>query len=227
MQRILITALIAGFIAGIVGFGLQLAKLSPMILQAEVYEEAAASHEAEHEHNSSGHQHEDKAWQPANGIERSSYSLLAYIGVGVGYALMLLGAITANGTKANLQTGVLWGISGFFVFSLAPAFGMAPILPGSMEADLYARQMWWLQTVIATAAGLYLIVFAKANPLKILGISLLAAPHIIGAPQAVLGGSVPPELNAQFAAASLGVSAIFWLVLGAASGWLYGKQAAS
>lgn len=220
MQKILLTALVAGFVAGITSFAIQQVKLSPLILHAEVYEEAAAK--TEESHANSEHQHEEEAWESENGFERNAYCALADVGVGVGYALLLVGVIILSGDKVNLQKGVLWGIAGFTVFSLAPAFGLSPELPGSMAADLHARQLWWLATVLATAGGLYLIAFAKANIWKIVGIAIITLPHIIGAPETeTLGGSVPPELNAIFASASLGVAAIFWLVLGAISGFMY------
>ncbi|WP_042701022.1 CbtA family protein, partial [Azospirillum sp. B506] len=46
-------------------------------------------------------------------------------------------------------------------------------------------------------------------------------PHLIGAPHPESAeGAVPPELAARFFAASLGGSALFWAILGSASGWL-------
>lgn len=222
MQRILLTALIAGFIAGLVSFAIQQIKLSPLILQAETYEKHDGD---EHHHEAESWHHEAESWSPENGLERNAYHALANIGVGVGYALLLVGAFVLRGDKIDAKNGVLWGIAGFAIFSLAPTFGLSPKLPGSMVADLTASQIWWLATVCATAGGLAVLVFARHTALKILGIALLTAPHIIGAPApANIGGTVPPELNAAFAAASLGVSAIFWLTLGAVSGWFYGRK---
>jgi predicted cobalt transporter CbtA len=51
------------------------------------------------------------------------------------------------------------------------------------------------------------------------GIVLIVLPHLVGAPRAGAYGSVPGEMGAAFAAASLGASAVFWLVLGSVSGW--------
>lgn len=213
MQKILLTALIAGFVAGFVGFALQQIKLSPLILQAETYEEAE------------DHHHDQNIWQPENGLERDIYRLLTDIGVGVGYALMLVGAFTLRGGEINSKNGLLWGIAGFASFSLAPSFGLSPELPGSMAADLAARQIWWLATACATVAAIALLAFGKPVILKILAVILLSLPHIIGAPEPnAIGGTVPAELNAAFAAASLGVAAIFWVTLGAISGWFYGRN---
>jgi len=65
------------------------------------------------------------------------------------------------------------------------------------------------------------LIFGKSPIFKAAGVAILALPHLIGAPQPPLGGVVPTELNAQFAAASLATMAIFWVVLGGLRGWLY------
>ncbi|MEQ1789724.1 MAG: CbtA family protein [Rickettsiales bacterium] len=215
MQKILLTALIAGFIAGLVSFGIQQVKLSPLILQAETYEKG--------EHNDD-HHHDSESWAPENGLERNVYSALANIGMGVGFAMMLIGVFVLRGEKMTTNRGILWGIAGFATFSLAPAFGLPPELPTTMAADLSERQIWWVATAIATAIGIYSLSFSKSTIIKIIAVLILAAPHIIGAPRPPLGGAVPTELNAAFAAASLGVSVIFWITLGAVSGWFYGRN---
>jgi len=225
MQKILLTVLVAGFIAGLTVFAIQSFKLTPLILAAETYEEtstAQATEMSEHEHH-----HDEEAWQPADGLERNAYRLLADVGMGIGFALMLVGAFSFRAeTSKNMdaKSGVLWGLAGFAVFSLAPSFGLPPELPTSMAAALGDRQIWWFETAIATAAALALIVFGRSNLLKAVGVFIMVLPHIIGAPEAPLGGAVPTELNAQFAAASIATMAIFWVVLGAVSGWFYGKK---
>ncbi len=227
MQKILLTALVAGVIAGLFVFAIQTFKLTPLILEAEVYEEAdAAKHKAAEAtmHAAHEHEHSEEAWEPANGLERNAYRLIADIGVGVGFALMLVGAFTLRGEKMDAKRGLLWGLAGFATFSLAPTFGLPPELPTTLAADLNLRQIWWVVTALATASGLYMVIFPRHNLIKILGITLLALPHIFGAPHAPVGGIVPTELNAQFAAASLTVMALFWVVLGATSGWFYGRQ---
>ncbi len=227
MQRILLTALLAGFIAGLSVFAVQSFKLSPLILEAEVYEEAdAAKHAAAEATMASAHhhEHEEEEWEPANGFERNAWRLVADLGIGVGFALILVGAFTLRGEPMTMQRGVLWGIAGFAVFSLAPGFGLPPELPATMAAELTVRQIWWVSTALATAFGLYALTFGHSNAFKALGLVVMIAPHIIGAPKPHLGGVVPTELNAEFAAASLATMAIFWIVLGAASGWFYGRD---
>lgn len=240
MQKILLTALVAGCFAGLVSFGVQSAKLTPLIQHAEVYEKAAEEEGATHEHEHAQpaqanvqalaaheHEHDENAWEPAEGFERNAYRALADIGVGVGYALLLVGAFSLRGEAMNAQRGLLWGLAGFATFSLAPGFGLSPELPGSMAADLLARQTWWLTAASGTAAGLALLCFGRSNFLKIMGLALLVLPHLLHVPHPEqIGGSVPPELNAEFAAASLATAAIFWAALGLSSGWFYGRKQA-
>jgi cobalt transporter subunit CbtA len=115
-------------------------------------------------------------------------------------------------------------LAGFAAFALAPAFGLPPELPGSVAADLLSRQVWWVGTVAATALGFALLVFGARTWTPPLGIALLVAPHLIGAPHPAEGaGSVPPELAAAFAARSLVVNAVLWALLGLATGWLYAR----
>ena len=100
--------------------------------------------------------------------------------------------------------------------------GLAPELPGTLAADLAARQVWWWGTVAATATGLALIAFFGRGGAAILGIVLLAAPHVIGAPEPDgFFGTAPPELAAGFAASVLGVGLAVWSVLGALAGRLW------
>lgn len=226
LYKMLITALIAGCIAGLVVFALQAIKLTPMILQAETYETASPEdihHHDGHAHEHTGHVHDEAAWAPENGAERYAYHLLSSLGMGVGFAFLLVGAFSFCGLPMNAKNGLCWGMAGFAAFSLAPAMGLPPELPATLTAELAPRQLWWCATAAATAFGLAGLYFSRSTLGKILAALLLVLPHILGAPHGALGGPVPAELNAAFASASLGVMALFWLVLGATSGWYYGR----
>ncbi len=61
------------------------------------------------------------------------------------------GGLVFNQTL-TLHPGLLWGLAGFVVFVLAPNFGLPPELPGMQAGDLMQRQIWWLATVVLTAA---------------------------------------------------------------------------
>jgi len=170
------------------------------------------------------HQHADGAKAAGKaaiggGLERLLHTGLANLLLGVGFALLLIACFALYGKPVTPRQGVLWGLAGFAVFTLAPGLGLPPEVPGSRAAAVTDRQIWWVCTAAATALGLWLMVFARQHALKVLGIVVIAIPHLIGAPgPAEIGGKVPPELAGHFAAASIVVSAIFWASLG----WLGG-----
>lgn len=230
-RRIMLSALLAGGLAGLSAFGLQAWKVVPIILEAEVYEQAAEAHG----HPGIAHDHavhdeaameratepQPKTWEPENGIERTSYTLLANLLTGIGFASLLVGAIALSGREVGPHEGVLWGLAGFASFTLAPALGLPPELPGMMAADLAARQAWWVATAAATAAGIALIVFPRRQWMKAAGAVMITLPHLVGAPHGPVGGAVPPELMAHFAIASVVVAGVFWVVMGGLSGALF------
>jgi cobalt transporter subunit CbtA len=219
LRRVLWAALLAGLAAGCLVTVVQALKVTPLILAAETFEAAAPA--AEHGHAA--------AWEPTEGLERTAYTLLANVLVGIGFGLLLSGAfalrLAFGGRPVDAGSGVLWGLGGFAAFALAPALGLPPELPGSLAGDLAARQAWWAATALATAGGLSLLAFSRRLPWRLAGIALVALPHAIGAPAAPhLGGTAPPELAAAFAAASLATAALFWIVLGGVGGWLFSRR---
>jgi cobalt transporter subunit CbtA len=224
LRRILFTALIAGTVAGLFAAGIQHLKLIPLIAAAEVYETAGAH--PDHQHGAAPEQQSAAPeWEPAPGIERAGYTVLADVLAGIGFALVLIGAVALarlGGYTIDARRGLVWGAAGFVVFALAPAIGLPPELPGMAAAGLAARQQWWLLTAAATAGGLGLIIFARPAASRVAGAALIVLPHLIGAPAAPHASTgVPAELAAEFAIASLAVAAAFWLLLGSVSGWLY------
>src|SRR3546814_4839555 len=46
---------------------------------------------------------------------------------------------------------------------LAPAYGLAPELPGMPAADLAARQVWWVGTALSTGAACLLLAKTRAG----------------------------------------------------------------
>ena len=157
---------------------------------------------------------QQKEWGPQDGLERQAYSFLANLVVGIGFSLLLIVGLTFEKTPFGTGRGVLWGLAGFAVFTMAPNLGLPPELPTMPAADLTARQIWWLSTILLSAGGLGIIVYGKSSIIKILGLVLLALPHVWGAPHATGDSDIPPELAAQFAASTIVLSALFWVMIG-------------
>lgn len=210
-RRILLTALLAGGIAGLFASALQAWQVLPLLHAAEDIERGPS-----HGHDGAG------PWEPADGLERTGYTVLANLLTGIGFALMLGGAMALRGRDVDVRRGVLWGLAGYGAFALAPALGLPPELPGTMAADIEARQAWWLATTAASAAGIALLVLTRRGWLQAVGAGLLVLPHLWGAPQPEgVAGLMPAELAARYAAATLVTTALFWVVLGGATGHFF------
>lgn len=229
LRRILWAGLIAGIIAGSAITVVQRFQIAPLIFAAEVFEEATAvpghHHDAAVADQPSEGAAAEEGWAPADGLERTAFTWLANVLTGVGFGLILAAAIALAGRPVDRRRGLIWGLAGYGVFSVAPALGLPPELPGMMAADLVARQVWWLATAGATAAALALIAFAPdksyKRPLQAAGLFLLLLPHVLGAPHlAAESGAVPAALAARFVVASLAAAALFWVILGGLVGHL-------
>ena len=227
-RRVFATALIAGALCGLGISAVQELTTTPLILHAETFEKSGdAALDSGVRFAGRAFAHGDaSAGTPTGGLERALYTTLANVLAGVGFALLLAACFALAGRPVDGRTGILWGIAGFATVNLAPALGLPPEVPGTLAAELAARQGWWLLCAVATAAGLWAMALRGGSVWIALGIALLAAPHLIGAPQPErMGGAVPPELAAQFAAASLVTAAIFWCGLGWLSGALWKRFA--
>jgi len=226
-RNVVFVAALAGLVSGVVLTALQTYATDPLILQAEVYEKAGGG---EHDHAAvpaagreaaaPAQEHEEEAWAPAHGFERFGSNLLARVLSGVGFALILVAVSEFAGGIASWRQGLFWGLAGFAVFTLAPGLGLPPELPMMPAADLMERQVWWSSTVLATAAGLAMIAFRRSPVFALLGVALIVAPHVVGAPQpAEYETPIPEGLHHQFVVAVTMTNLVFWVVLGAATGY--------
>jgi cobalt transporter subunit CbtA len=237
----ILTAFIAGLVAALFLTLVQSIWITPLILQAETYEEAAeaasAAHheESEHHHDESeqhhdgaGHHHDDSEWKPHDGVQRTAFTFGANLVMGMSYALVLVAVFLLWREPKNLAAGVAYGIAGFVVFFVAPGLGLPPELPGTAAADLTARQEWWLLTAALTAAGL-LLLFSRTRPwIRALGLALIIAPHVIAAPHPAVEGSLAPAaLQKEFRLATTVGNALFWLALGVVSALTFRKLSRS
>ena len=225
LVRVLLAAILAGVAAGVFATGAQALRVTPLILEAETYENAG-SHGHHHDSAVADHHHDGAVaedggeWAPADGFERRFYTLMANIVVAVGFALVVTAAVLVTGQGISLATGLVWGLAGFVVFVLAPNFGLPPELPGMVAAPLGERQAWWLASVIATSGALAIFAFRRQPAWIVAGVLLLVAPHVYGAPQPASHETlVPVHLAVEFAVASIATAFAFWLFLGGALGF--------
>ena len=95
-QRLLFVALAAGSIAGAALFAMQVVAIHPLIERAETYERQNLA--------PSEHEHAD-AWEPAEGVERTTYTALGTVLTGVAFAAIVLGLAAALGMNLDRRQG--------------------------------------------------------------------------------------------------------------------------
>ncbi len=210
LRHILTTALLAGAAAGVTAGLLHLVFLQNILLLAETFE---------------------------TGSERAPFALLTMrnaltvmvmVVLYCGYGLILAALMAYRGQagdRVDVRAGLLWGIAGFAVVTLAPAFSLPAQLPGATETDLAMRQIWWVIFVLSAAGGVWILVYGKTPGQGAVAALLLVGPHLVGPllPD-VLTGSAPMELAALFTARSLGVGLLAWIVLGVVAGAVWRRE---
>lgn len=240
--RYLLATLAAGLLAGLLVTPAMYLKTVPLIIQAEVYEEAGGGHShgpaesAPHEHAAETPAHDHAATAaPAEeeaGAElpfgRLGNTILANLVAGAGFALLLGGIALLIGRPITVQNGLYWGMAGFFAVAFLPALGLSPELPAMPADDLAERQLWWISTVVLSGVGLYLIVLRGEIWAKLLGLIAIIAPHLYGAPHPEdIASPIPSLLASQYAVASLATNLFMWAVIGLALGWFIQHYASS
>lgn len=224
LKTLLASALFAGLIAGLFAAGLQQVFLVPLIAEAELYETGALIHFG-------GAEAGPAAAAAEIDLTRTLLTVLMTVLTTCGFGLILVAGFALaerlHLTRIDLRTGLLFGLAAFTSTQLLPSMGLSPELPGMGAGELGQRQLWWLFTVAGTLAGISLIVWGNAST-KIIGVVMIAAPYLIGAPHPeVFEGVVPPELAALFTARVLAVGGLTWAVLGALAGHFWSRETAS
>jgi cobalt transporter subunit CbtA len=240
-RSIVFLAALVGLAAGLTLTAVQQFGTQPLIVKAEIFENAKAAKAAEpHDHAAMGehdhaaltakeeaaaeHDHGD-GWAPADGAERFGWTLVANVVAGIGFALLLVAASELKGGLTSWREGLLWGLAGFAAFTLAPSIGLPPEAPGVEGAPLMDRQIWWIATAVATAAGIALIAYGRSALAALGGLALIAAPHIVGAPQPSEPPAIPHDLAHDFVVAVIVTGFVFWATLGTLAGLLRGRFA--
>jgi cobalt transporter subunit CbtA len=239
-RRIVLCALLAGAVCGLLLSAVQRWQVIPIISAAERYERMPAPVEGgempAHAHAAlehGAHEHSAEAWEPAPGMERIGFTVLSNVLTAAGFALVLLAVMAAAHrlrvvTRFDWHYGLLWGLAGYAVFFVAPALGLPPEIPGAEAAPLSARQLWWVLSVGCTAAGLAGAAFGR-TPWRWAALALLALPYLVGAPvpaaspfasQSPAAAAELAVLARQFIWATTFANAVFWLALGSLSGWM-------
>lgn len=228
-RNLFLAALVAALCASLATSAFQAWRVTPLIFAAEAFEgsgEGAAHSHAEGtpEHSrdevvTAAHAHGEDEWMPQDGVERTTYTVLANILMAAGYALIIGAVSVLFNLPITFANGLYWGAAGFAAFMLAPALGLPPGMPGMPTADTLARQVWWFGAAISTGAAFVLVAKVRAPWALAVAVALIMLPHLLAAPQAPEEATaVPPRMTAEFVAAVLYNGALFWVVLGLAFG---------
>lgn len=220
ITRALLATIFVGFFTGFLMTAVQQWRVVPLIVAAEAFEGGAP---AVHQHGAvksnlslvtPAHAHGSEAELGPLGLSRLAGTLVANLVTYSGFALVLFGISTLLGKPITLATALAWGACGWLAFHFLPAVGLPPELPGFPAAELQARQIWWVSTVILSAVGLGVLAFNSDAMLKIGALILLVLPHIYGAPQpSDIASTVPALYAAEYSVAALTASLISWLVM--------------
>lgn len=224
-KHLVSSAVFAGLAAGLCAALLQLLFVTPLLLEGELFETGARIHFAVGAAPQSEAGNVSLGGEPVRHVLTLAMDLVTY----TGFALLMVAgfALAARrGIRVTPRGGMVWGLGGFLAIQLAPAVGLPPELPGTMAADLAARQIWWVATAASTIGGLALIAFGGDLLKGLAGAALILLPQLVGAPHPEAHfGIAPPELSAQFATASLGVAAAGWAILGLATAYFWTRPA--
>ncbi len=202
-RALIFSAVAAGCVGGLLVSVFQWAVVTPLILEAEVFENGVTA-----SHGSTGLD-----------FSRTALTALASVVYASGLALVLLGLMTITGEKIQMRSCLAWGLAGFFAVGLAPALGLPPVVPGIPEAPLLDRQIWWFGTVLATGFGLWVMLRRTGPGWIVAGFAAIIAPHLIGAPHvALVATEVPAALAAHFVSASLVASLLLWICVSGVAG---------
>jgi cobalt transporter subunit CbtA len=228
--RVLLAALLSGIAAGLIFGMVQHRQLTPLILEAEVFETAGHNHVDGHDHKTpEPHIHDTENTTNADQVQtqnneidstpqpfqRSSLTVATTALAGAGWAAILAGLATLLNLSLTGRNGLVWGLCGFVAVALAPAAGLPPELPGMPAADLTLRLTWWLGTIICTAGALYIALVRREAWALPVAIGLALVPHIIGAPlPPSTETAVPAHLIQRFVAMSLAANGLFWCLIG-------------
>jgi cobalt transporter subunit CbtA len=243
-RRVILCALFVGLLAGSLLTAVQHLQVLPLIALAERYESAGSAatvepagathgHGDEHQHShADSHADNDSGapWEPADGVERSVWTLLANVATAFGLALLLLPLMAAWDMRrqgASPGNGVLWGIAGYLSFFVVPALGLGVEIPGAANTHVTDRQAWWLLTVACSVLAFAAIGLSR-DGWRWIALGLLAVPFAIGAPSLGIDpfSGYPPAVAAemhriahQFLIATALAVGVHWLALGAGAGF--------
>lgn len=244
-NRLIWAALVVALAVGTLQTALHQLWAVPLLLEAERFEEqkVVAAPPAAHTHNEAhAHAHDEEAWAPADGVERTFWTWVANVLHGFGLALLALVALTAwawrdaSSPSSRKRPTPVWllamgvATAGFLSLHLWPSLGLHAEIPGMDAAELGARQRWWLLAAVSAGAACACLAFVRSPLRWAVAAGLMVLPFAVGAPQAPvdpLAGFGPDAqavlrpLGQRFVVVTHGLAVGVWMSLGLTFSWAY------
>ena len=225
-KNIFVSAVLCGAIVGVLATLMQLLLITPLLLEAELFESGQSIHFSTTGSPESAVKHINIWQDPYRHLMTLCFNLVTFTGLG----FLLVAAMTffeIRGFSLSKAEGIIFGVCGFFIFQLAPGIGLPPELPGTISVEVSIKQTWWIVAILCTTIGMLLVSLTKHKILILAGVIFAIIPHLIGYPKLdTYFGVAPPELAAEFATRSIAISLVAWVVLGLLSSqfWKYLKK---
>ena len=222
-KNIFVSAVVCGAIAGVLATVMQMLLVTPLLMEAELFETGQSIHFITDGSPESPIKHVDIWEDPYRHLMTLCFNLVTFTGFGF-ILVAAMAFFQKRGFTLSKAEGIVAGVSGFIVFQLAPSVGLPPELPGTIGVTVGLKQTWWIITILSTTVGILLLFLDKHKVVSGAGIIFIIIPHLIGHPKLeTYFGVAPPELAAEFASRALAVSLIAWIILGVISSqfWKY------
>ena len=222
-KNIFVSAVVCGAIAGLLATAMQMLLVTPLLMEAELFETGQSTHFIIDGSPESPMKHVNIWEDPYRHLMTLFFNLVTFTGFGF-ILIAAMALFQKRGFSLSKAEGIVAGVSGFIVFQLAPSVGLPPELPGTISVAVGLKQAWWIITILSTTVGILLLFLGKYKVVSGAGIIFIIIPHLIGHPKLeTYFGVAPPELAAEFASRALAVSLIAWIILGVISSqfWKY------
>ena len=222
-KNIFVSAVVCGAIAGVLATAMQMLLVTPLLMEAELFETGQSTHFIIDGSPESPMKHVNIWEDPYRHLMTLFFNLVTFTGFGF-ILIAAMALFQKRGFSLSKAEGIVAGVSGFIVFQLAPSVGLPPELPGTISVAVGLKQAWWIITILSTMVGILLLFLGKYKVVSGAGIIFIIIPHLIGHPKLeTYFGVAPPELAAEFASRALAVSLVTWIILGVISSqfWKY------
>ena len=222
-KNIFVSAVVCGAIAGVLATAMQMLLVTPLLMEAELFETGQSTHFIIDGSPESPMKHVNIWEDPYRHLMTLFFNLVTFTGFGF-ILIAAMALFQKRGFSLSKAEGIVAGVSGFIVFQLAPSVGLPPELPGTISVAVGLKQAWWIMTILSTTVGILLLFLGKYKVVSGAGIIFIIIPHLIGHPKLeTYFGVAPPELAAEFASRALAVSLVTWIILGVISSqfWKY------